>query len=101
MKTVAADIEFSYEDDVTEKDLRSIVKKVETFRKNCEYSSTVSFFLSRNTIQVVITFLDVDHKVYDKLRYPLNRLIDTHKQPATYGWSLEVSDLMTQIKVGA
>ena len=46
MKTVATDIEFSYENDVTEKDLRNIVKKVETFRKNCEYSCSFKILIA-------------------------------------------------------
>ena len=96
----ATDIQFYFENDVTEKDLRSIVKKVETFRKNCEYDTTVAFFMSRNEIKVLITFIDVDRHLFDRTRSSLGRLIDSHKQPATYGWSLNVSDFM-RAKVGA
>jgi hypothetical protein len=96
----ATQIYFYFENDVTEKDLRSIVKKVETFRKNCEYNTTVAFFMSRNEIQVVVTFIDVDRHLFDRTRSSLGRLIDSHKQPATYGWSLDVSNLMRE-KVSA
>ena len=99
-KQEAVQIDFYYENDVTEKDLKNIVKKVQTFCKNADYVTTSAFFTSRYQIQVIITFVDSDHKLYDNVRYALNRLIDSHKQPATYGWSLNVSDLLVK-KVSA
>ncbi len=100
LKQESVQIEFTYENDVTEKDLKNIARKVETFRKNCGYDNDVAFFATRHNIEVIITFVEADRKIFDNVRYALNRLIDSHKQPATYGWSLNVCDLLVA-KVGA
>jgi len=97
----AVDICFSFENECTQKELRNIVKKVETFRKNCEYNTVVAFFYSRHEVTVVITFIDTDRHLFDRTRYALGKLIDSHKQPATYGWSLNVNALMTLTEVVA
>jgi len=96
LKHEAVEIEFTYENDVTEKDLKSIVRKVETVRKNAEYETIVSYFSTRHNIVVILTFLDVDGKLFDRVRGSLTRLIDSHKQPAFYGWSLNVSNLLVE-----
>jgi hypothetical protein len=100
LKQESVQIEFTYENDVTEKDLKNIARKVQTFRKNCGYSTDVAFFATRHNIEVIVTFNETDRKIFDNVRYSLNRLIDSHKQPATYGWSLNVSDLLVE-KVSA
>lgn len=100
LKQEAVEVEFTYDNDVTEKDLKNIARKVQTFCKNCEYETVVAFFATRHTITVMISFVNGDRKLVDVVRYPLNRLIDSHKQPATYGWSLNVSDLLVE-KIGA
>ena len=43
LKQESVQIEFTYENDVTEKDLKNIARKVETFRKNCGYDNDVAF----------------------------------------------------------
>lgn len=107
LKHEAVQIEFTYENDVTEKDLKSIVRKVETFRKNCQYDTTVAYFATRHNIEVVVTFVTDSYKLVDVVRSSLNRLIDSHKQPATYGWGLNVRDLVASVsgnnygKIGA
>ena len=97
----AVHIDFSYENPATAKDIRNIVRKVSTFRKNCEYNTVVAFFYSRHTLTVVITFIDTDRHLFDRNSYALGKLIDSHKQPATYGWSFSVNALMASTKVGA
>ena len=99
-KTEAVSIEFHFEQDVTEKDLKSIVRKVETVRKNADYQTLVSYFADRHNIVVVLTFIDADGKLFDCMRTPLTRLIDSHKQVAFYGWGLSVKNL-TEEMVGA
>ena len=94
--TVAVSIEFSFEQGATPQDLKKIAKKVNTVRKNSHYQTVVAYFAHHNTIEVIITFIDIDNKIFDKMRSPLYRLIDSHKEPATYGWSLDssrISDL--------
>jgi uncharacterized membrane protein YjjP (DUF1212 family) len=58
-------------------------------------------FSFENECTVVITFIDTDRHLFDRTRYALGKLIDSHKQPATYGWSLNVNALMALTKVGA
>ena len=93
-KTVAASIEFSFEDQVTDKDLKKIAKKVTTVCNNADYQTVVAYFVSHKSIEVIITFLDINHKIFDKMRTPLYRLIDSHKQPATFGWSLDTNAIL-------
>jgi len=89
-------ISFYFETNVTRNDLKRIVRKVNTVCKNAEYETIVSYFASNNEIEVVITFLDTSHRVFDAMRTPLTRLIDSHKQAATYGWSLNVVGLVEE-----
>jgi hypothetical protein len=88
-KFTSVEISFCFENDITQKDLESITKKVNTFSKNTDYETIVSIFHSRNEINAILMF-DVSnggsHKIYDELRSRLTRLIDSHKQAATYGW---------------
>lgn len=81
---------FSYENDVTQKELNNIQKKVTTFINNAEYNSTVSVFVNRNEIRAIVTFdiTDGGRRIYDELRSSICRLIDSHKQPATAEWAM-------------
>ena len=102
-KTAAVKIEFSFENDVTSKDFIAIEKKVETVRKNLPVDSTVNLFSDRFSIEVVITYVDSDcsRNDFNKMQSIFTRLINSHKQPATYGWN-NVSLLGTEsAKVGA
>ena len=84
------ELSFSYENDVTQKELNNIQKKVTTFINNAEYNSTVSVFVNRNEIRAIVTFdiTDGGRKIYDELRSSIGRLIDSHKQPATAEWAM-------------
>ena len=97
--TEAVSIEFDFEQNVTEKDLKSIVRKVETVRKNAEYQTLVSYFATPHTIVVILIFINADGKVFNRMRTPLTRLIDSHKQIASYGWGLSVKDITKEIQV--
>ena len=87
-------IEFSFEDSVTNNDAKNIIKKMETLRKNAPYETAMAVFADAHSIEIVLTFVDSDRHVYDKMRSPLNRLIDSHKQPATYGWGVDIDRFM-------
>ena len=81
-------VDFSFEESTTSQDMARIEKKVATLIKNSDYEATASFFALKNEIMVVIT-CDITFfsgKFFDKTRTPLTRLIDSHKQPATYQW---------------
>ena len=82
-------ISFYYEADVTQKQIDNITKKVTTVINNADYTATASFFAERNQIEAIVTF-DVTggyaNGIYDQLRSRLNRLIDSHKEAATYQW---------------
>ena len=87
-KFTAVEIEFTFENDVTKAAFDNIVRKVGTVTKNAQYESTTVFFANFHTVRAIVTF-DVSYdsmKIYDSLRAPLQRLIDSHKQAATYGW---------------
>ena len=87
-KYTTVKISFYYEQDVTDKNYANIEKKVTTVINNADYVAVASFFVERNQIEAIISF-DVTgygNKIYDELRSPLTRLIDSHKQAATYEW---------------
>jgi len=102
-KTSAVKIEFSFENDVTRKDLIAIEKKVQTVRNNLPVDSTVNFFSDRFLIEVVITYIDSDcsNREFSKMNSIFTRLINSHKQPATYGWNNMSFLDMESVKVGA
>ena len=93
-------ISFLFDNGPTRNDLKRIVRKVNTVCKNAEYETIVSYFSNYKEIQVVITFENVNHRIFDSMRTPLMRLIDSHKEAATYGWSMNVVGLVEE-KVGA
>ena len=86
--TSAVKIEFSFEETITAKQLAAIEKKVATLRNHLEIDSTVTFFTSYGSIEVILTF-DANYSRRDamQLHTLLNRLINSHKQSAMYGWS--------------
>ena len=87
-KYTTVKINFYYTDDVTQKQIDNITKKVTTVINNADYLAIASFFSERQEITAVISF-DVTnggHKIYDELRTRLTRLIDSHKEAATYEW---------------
>ena len=102
-KTSAVKIEFSFENECTRKDFIAIEKKVETARNNLPFNSTVNLFSSRFSIEAVITYIDSDcsGRDFDKMNSIFTRLINSHKQPATYGWSTMSFLDLESTKVGA
>ena len=88
-KFTTVKISFYYDADVTQKQIDNITKKVTTVINNADYTATASFFAERNQIEAIVTF-DVTggyaNGIYDQLRSRLNRLIDSHKEAATYQW---------------
>lgn len=87
-KYTTVKINFYYEEDVTQKQIDNITKKVTTVINNAEYVAVASFFTDRQEIEAIVSFdvTDGGYKIYDELRTCLTRLIDTHKQAATYQW---------------
>lgn len=98
-KNQSASIHFYFEDGVDVNKLKRIARKINTVCKNADYETTVAYFASNKEIQVIITFLDASHHIFDEMRTPLTRLIDSHKEVATYGWSLDVLHLLAEKKV--
>lgn len=95
-KNQTASISFSFENGATRNDFKRIIRKINTVCKNAEYQTIVSFFSNYNEIQVVITFIDANYRIFDSMRTPLTRLIDSHKEAATYTWSMNVDGLLTE-----
>lgn len=92
-KYEAVEIEFHFVEDVTKKAFDNIVRKVATVTKNAPYQSATVFFADRLSVRAIVTFdtTYADRKFYDEMRRPLTRLIDSHKEAATYGWCLAVT----------
>jgi hypothetical protein len=88
-KTEAVKIEFSFENDVTIKDLQSIEKKAATVQSNLPVDSTMNIFHNRFSIEVVITWngADASRREFGQMNTIFTRFINSHKQPATYGWN--------------
>ena len=87
-------IEFSFAEKWGEKELENLKKKVTTWAGNAPFESTISVFPTYHEIQFVVTF-DVTDKYYAQdqgawANSKLQRLIDSHKQPATCQWGTSV-----------
>jgi len=86
--TSAIKVDFFYTEDVTAKNIASIEKKAETVRKNLDFDTTVNIFNQRNEIVVIFTFhANTSRREDAQIRTVFNRFINTHKEPATYGWN--------------
>jgi hypothetical protein len=88
-KFTAVEIDFYFEERViSQKDYANIKKKVTTLAKNSEYPAIVSIFTSASNVKAIISFdiTGAGFGIYADLFSRLNRLINSHKQPATYGW---------------
>lgn len=85
----ACEIDFSFDKDVTLKDIQRIQKKVTTVISKMDYVIVASIFTNRHNIRITLTFeVEKGDNVYKELSAPLTRLINTHKQPASFGWAL-------------
>ena len=82
-------IQFFFENDFQDKDVRRITSKVATFTNNSGYQYVTSVFVERHEIQFVITFdvTDDGNAIFDELRSKTQRLIDSHKEAAMSQWS--------------
>lgn len=90
MATTTAKVSFDFPDSFTETQYKNIERKVNTLCKNAEWDATYAIYASAFSIDVIITF-DISERerfFYDAMRSPMQRLIDSHKMPATYGWSV-------------
>jgi hypothetical protein len=91
-KIEAADVDFYFEDAVTQKDFDSVVRKVQNHINRNEYALSALFFTTNHNITAVIQYdvSQIRDKAWHKfIAAPLNRLIDSHKQAATYGWNMK------------
>lgn len=87
--TQTVKVQFTFPQSFTETDYKAIERKVNTVRKNAGWESTYSIYASTFQIEVMISFDVVyENKFFDAMRAPLQRLIDSHKEAATYGWSV-------------
>ena len=88
---VGAEVEFHFEDGVTQKDYDKIVTKVQRHIDKSAYPTSALFFADHKIVRVIFTYT-LRHwnksRAYDELGKPLMRLIDSHKQVAFYSWSL-------------
>jgi hypothetical protein len=99
-KNETVSINFHFENGATRNDLKRIVRKVNTVCNNSKYQTIVSYFSNYKEIEVVITFIDASYRIGTEMNSALTRLIDSHKDSATYGWSLNVVGLVNE-KVSA
>jgi len=89
-KLVGVECSFHFSNAVTGDDLARIERQVQRTIEGLEYSANSMFFISHKEVRAVIG-IEIDgfnpYKSYDELRKPLQRLIDSHKEEATYGFS--------------
>ena len=89
-KLVGVELSFTFPEGVTGDDLAKIKRKVQRTIEGLEFSANAMFFISHKEVRAVIG-IEVEgfnpYKDYDELRKPLQRLIDSHKEAATYGFS--------------
>lgn len=86
--TSAVKIQFSFENEVGVKNIAAIEKKVATLRNNLDIDTTMNIFSELYSIEVILTFdSNYSRRESSQLQTLLNRLINSHNQPATYGWN--------------
>lgn len=89
-KTITtAEVEFSFENDITATDYEKVTKRVQQYLDGTVFETTASFFISRNNVRVFITYDITDQNersIYDYLGRRLTTLINWHKGAATYQW---------------
>jgi len=83
-------VSFFFEEGWTANEYEKYEKKINRFISNTDAPTTASIFADRTTIEAIIqidnNYID---KQYEKQIYRrLQNMIDSHKQPATYGWSM-------------
>lgn len=87
---IGVELEFHFPDGVYQKELETIKDKIHRHCSKSNYSSNAMFFFEHNFIRVVIGY-EVDdfnpRSTYNELSKPLTRLINSHKEAATYRWS--------------
>jgi hypothetical protein len=89
-KLVGVELSFHFPKEVIADDLAKIKRKVQRMIEGSDYSANAMFFADRYNIRVVIGYEVVDfnpYKTYDQMKKPLQRLIDSHPEAATYGFS--------------
>lgn len=89
-KLFGVELSFHFPQGVTGDDLAKIKIKVQRTMAHFDYSVNAMFFVDNNYIRAVIGF-EIEnfnpYKTYDEFRKPLQRLIDSHKEAATYAFS--------------
>ena len=82
-------VEFDFADDINQKMYDKFQNRVQRYIDGTDFVTTASFFVSRKSISVSITY-DItgenEWKIYDYLGKRLTTLIDWHKDAATYQW---------------
>ena len=90
-KLIAAEVTFYFEtSEVKAKDYEKFNAKIQRFVNNNEFALSAILLVQSDQLTAIIEF-DVTNcnakNVYDYLAPKLTRLIDAHKEPATYGWA--------------
>lgn len=87
---VGVELSFHFPQGITGDDLTKIKTKVQRTMAHSDYSVNAMFFIDNNNIRAVLGYSVDDfnpYKTYDQLKKPLQRLIDSHPEAATYGFS--------------
>jgi hypothetical protein len=89
-KTItSAEVEFSFEGDITAADYEKVTKRVQQYLDGTVFETTASFFIERKNVRVFITY-DItgqnERSIYDYLGRRLTTLINWHKGAAWYQW---------------
>jgi len=89
-KYEAMKIDFHFESPVTLQDINKLTKKVGTFCMNTGYENVTSSFITNDQVTFVINFeISNVMSCITELAPKAERLINSHKQAATYEWSRE------------
>jgi hypothetical protein len=89
-KLVGVELSFHFPQGIKGDDLARIKRKVQRMVEGLDYSVNAMFFVDNNNIRAVLGYDITDfnpYKTYDELKKPLQRLIDSHPEAATYGFS--------------
>lgn len=89
-KLVGVELSFHFPQGIKQDDLERIKRKVQRMVEGIDYSVNAMFFIDNNNIRAVLGYDITDfnpYKTYDELKKPLQRLIDSHPEAATYGFS--------------
>lgn len=99
-KNTTVAVTFHYEDNFDYSTSEKFTKKIQQFVDNTDVPVIASVFIARSTCEAIFVFDEIymDKDDWKKTERRLTTLINSHKQPATWGFATH--EIRQSVKVG-